>query len=161
MKPNDIIIGGRVHATMLQGLLDQITTAGIKFGYGEGATTIEQLRRALNRNGHLLLVADENKQLDSLADYCVQHGIAFDRRRGEEFVCFRMGMKRSMPHDAGGEALYDAENIRPIAGELARLLTVKLSKAKLLTATVRVIRRLHGLLPPEVEPLPPVEFEET
>jgi len=161
MKPNDLVIGGKLSATVLQELLDQIATAGVKVRGGDGSTTIEQLRQALDKDGHLLLAVDQDKQLDGLADFCVRHGISFDRRRGEETVCFRSGMKRPTSPDAGGEALYDHDNIRPIAKELATLLTIKVSKAKLTAATVRVIRRLHGLLPPEIEPLPPAIIEET
>src|SRR5437868_7101645 len=106
MKPNDLIIGGKFPAALLQDLLDRITTANVNLGYCDDATTTEQLRHALNGNGHLLLLADQDKQLDEVADLCVRRGISFDRRRGEEFLCFRTGMAHPMPHDAGGEALY-------------------------------------------------------
>ena len=66
-------------------------------------------------------------------------------------------MKRPVSPDKGGEALLDAGNIRPLAKEVARLVTVTLTRQKLLAAVTKVIRHLNSLLPPE---LPPLEIEE-
>ena len=62
-----------------------------------------------------------------------------------------------MPLDKGSDALLDAGNIRPLAKEVARLVTVTLTRQKLLDAVTKVIRHLNSLLPPE---LPPLEVEE-
>ena len=72
-------------------------------------------------------------------------------------VYFRPGMKRPEPSDKSSDALLDTGNIRPVAKELAGLVTVALTREKVLAAAVKVIRHLNALLPPE---LPPLEIEE-
>ena len=162
--PNDIAIGGTLPAALLHEFLDKIVSIGVKTGGRDGtafsANTVEQLSQALNESGHLVLVADQDTQLNDLGDFCVRHGMGFDRRATTRNLYFRPGMQRPTQPDMGGEALYDADNIRPLAKELAKLLSIKLTREKLLAATVKVVRQLHGLLPPEVEPLPPLEIKE-
>lgn len=157
----EIIIGGKLPAAQLEKFLGSIASSGAKVGGhdGEGfsAKTAEQLRQVLNENGHLLLVADRNEQLDELAGFCVEHGIVFDRRGDNGNICFRQGMKYPVSPDKGSDALLDVGNIRPLAKEVARLVTVTLTRQKLLAAATKVIRHLNSLLPPE---LPPLEIEE-
>jgi hypothetical protein len=157
----DITIGGKMPAALLEEFLGELNSTGAMVGGHDSekfcATTAQQLRKVLDDNGHLLLVADK---FDELEGFCVRHGIAFDRRGTVGNICFRAGMSHPTSPDTGGDALLDADNIRPVAKELARLVTVKLTKEKLLAATVKVIRHLHGLLPPEIAPLPPLDIEE-
>ena len=164
MARTEIIIGGKVPAMLLVEFLDELNSAGAKVGRHDGADAAfqdaEQLRRVLDDNGYLILVADQDRQIEGLARFCVTHGIAFDRRIAAGKVCFRPDRPRPAVPDMGGEALLDSDNIRPIAKELAKLVTVKVTREKLLAATVKVIRHLHGLLPPEIEPLPPLEIGE-
>jgi hypothetical protein len=149
----DIIIGGKLPAALLEEFLGKIGSSQSKFG----TETTEQLRQVLNENGHLLLMADK---VDELAGFCVQHGIPFDRRNAAGIICFRPGMTSPMLVETRCEALLDASNIRPIAKELAGLVTAKLTREKVLSVTVKVIRHLNSLLPPEIEPLPRLEIEE-
>ena len=161
MARTEIIIGGRLHAALLEEFLDTIDSCGLKIGKRDGADaafqTAGQLRQALNASGHLVLVADQVRQLRELEDYCAKLGIAFDRRGDDGNVYFRHGMNKPMPDDKGSDALLDAGNIRPLAKEVARLVTVTLTRQKLLDAVTKVIRHLNSLLPPE---LPPLEIEE-
>ncbi len=155
----EIIIGGKLHAALVEEFMDEISAIGAKVGglHGEKffAETAEQLRRGLDKNGHLVLAA---AKFDDLAGYCVKHGIAFDQNGEGQKLRFRQGMNK--PVDDHCEALLDAGNIRPVAKELAGLVTITLTKEKVLAAAVKVIRHLNALLPPEVEPLPPLEIEE-
>ena len=156
----EIIVGGKVSARLLEEFLGRVASTGAKVGKHDGgplgAKTAEQLRRAIDKNGHLLLVAAE---FDDLEGFCVEHGIAFDRRGDGGDVCFRPGMNKPMNNRCDG--LLDAGKIRPVAKELAGLVTVTLTKEKVLAAAaVKVIRHLNALLPPEIEPLPPLEIEE-
>ena len=54
-----------------------------------------------------------------------------------------------IPVDAGGGK-----------GGTLGLVTTQLTRAKVLAAARKVINQLHSLLPPEIEPLPPLEIEE-
>ena len=127
------------------------------------------MREALDEDGHLFLVDDQARcgQFEELESFCVKHGIPFDRHSGarHEFdaanVKFRPGMKRpaEVSSNNDGDALVCAESIRTIAKELTRLVTVKVTREKLLAA-VKVIQHLNSLLPSEIEPLPPFEIEE-
>ena len=154
----EIIIGGKLPARLLEEFLDKLNSTGTKVGRHDGADAVfqnsGQLRQALNKSGHLALVADK---FDELERFCVEHGIAFDVRRAAGNICFRQGMNKPMPDDKGSDALLDTGNIRPVAKELAGLVTIALTKEKVLAAAVRVIRHLNALLPPE---LPPLEIEE-
>ena len=87
----------------------------------------------------------------------MKHGMPFDRHAATGNISFRPGTKRPMPHDKGSDALLDAGNIRPLATEVARLVTTTLTREKLLAAVTKVVRHLNSLLPPE---LPPLEIEE-
>lgn len=75
---------------------------------------------------------------------------------------FRPGMKQPvvMSSNNGGDSLTDVDRLRPVAKELARLATARLTKDKLLAAVRKASRILKKLLPPEVEPLPPLEIVE-
>ena len=156
----EIAIGGKVPAALLEEFLDKLNSSGVRVGKRDGAgaafQTAEQLHRVLDESGHLVLLA-EQARFRGLQDYCTRHGIAYDLRRAAGNICFRPGMKEPKPLDKHCEALLDTGNIRPIAKELAGLVTIKLSKEKVLATAVKVIRHLNGLLPPE---LPPFEIEE-
>ena len=160
----DITIGGRLPAALLEEFLAELDSTGGKVGSHDGedsgAGNAGQLRRVLDGNGHLLLVADDARKFEGLEGFCMQHNLSFDRHSATGNACFRPGMPRPIPPDQGCEALLDAGTIRPIAKEVAQLVTVRLTREKLLAATVKVIRHLHSLLPPEIEPLPPLEIEE-
>jgi hypothetical protein len=172
--PGEITIGGKVPATLLQEFLGELNSTSAKVGAYDGAEfvakTAADLRGVLDENGHLFLADDRapNGQFAELEDFCVRHGIPFDRhsdaRHGfkAENVTYRPGMKRpaEMPSDDSGDALLRAETVRPIAKELARLVTTKLTREKVLAAAKKVIRHLYSLLPPEIEPLPPLEIVE-
>jgi hypothetical protein len=164
MARTEIIIGGKLPAVLLVEFLDELNSTGAEVGRHDGADAAfqdaEQLRRALDDDGHLPLVADQDRQFDELARFCATHGIAFDRRIAAGKVYFRPDRRRPAVPDMNGDALLDSDNIRPIAKELAKLATVKLTWEKLLAATVKVIRHLHGLLPSEIKPLPPLEIGE-
>jgi hypothetical protein len=54
----------------------------------------------------------------------------------------------------------DADRIRPVAKSLSRLAVGRLSKDRLLAAVRKASRKLDRLLPPEVEPLPPLDIVE-
>ena len=53
----------------------------------------------------------------------------------------------------------DVERLRPVARQLARLATGRLTKDKLLAAVKKASKKLAELLPPEVEPLPPLQVD--
>ena len=169
--PGMMTIGGKVPAAVLKKFLKQITSTHASLGEYSGpaftCATAEQLLRALDEKGHLVLADVEARfgMFEDLEAFCVEHGIPFDRHsdaRHEfdaENAMFRPGMKSPLvvPSNNAGDDLFNAEAIRPVAKELARLLTAKLTKEKLRAAAVKVIRHLHSLLPPEVEPLPPLQ----
>ena len=156
----EIAIGGKLPAKVLEEFLDELDSTGAKVckhdGEGAAFQNAEQLRQAVDESGHLVLLADQ-AQFKGLQDYCATHGIAFDLRGAAGNMFFRPGMTEPKPLDKHCEALLDTGNIRPIAKELAGLVTVNLSKEKVLAAAVKIIRHLNGLLPPE---LPPFEIEE-
>jgi hypothetical protein len=160
----DITIGGKIPAALLGKFLAELDSTGAKVGShggGEsGAGNAEQLRRVLDGNGHLPLTAEDVRAFEGLEGFCMQHDIPFDRHSATGNACFRPGMRSAMSPDQGGEALLDAGTIRPIAKEVARLVTVRLTREKLLAAAAKVIRHLNSLLPPEIEPLPPLKIEE-
>ncbi len=164
MARAEIVIGGKVPAMLHQEFLAALNSTGGKVGRHDGADAAfhdtEQMRRALDDEGHLPLVADQDRQFDELEGFCMMHGIAFDRHIAAGKVYFRPDRRRLAVPDMDGAALLESDNIRPVAKELAKLVTVKVTREKLLAATVKVIRHLHGLLPPEIEPLPPFEIGE-
>ena len=133
------------------------------------ARNVEELRKALDEDGHLFLVNDQARygMFEELEDFLCQHGIPFDRHSDARFefdaenVMFRPGMKRpvEMPSNNDGDALLDVERLRPVARQLARLATGRLTKDKLLAAVKKASKKLTELLPPEVEPLPPLQVD--
>jgi len=153
-------IGGKIPATVLEEFLVTARVADAKVGGFDGpdfrARTAKELRTILDQGGHLQLAAGRFAEME---DFCVMHDIPFDRYDGDGNVSFRAGMRgpERLSLDRCEEALLDAGNIRPVARELAALVTVKLNKKKVLETVVKVIRRLNALLPPE---LPPLEIEE-
>ena len=172
--PGEITIGGKVPADLLEAFLGELNSAEAKVGGYDGADaafqSARELREALNNDGHLFLVDDQAQcgMFEDLEAFCVKHGIAFDRHSDAKYeydaenVYFRPGMKEpeSVPSNNDGEALLRVETIRPVAKELARLVTTTLTREKVLAAAKKVIRHLNSLLPPEVEPLPPLEIVE-
>ncbi len=171
--PGEITIGGKVPAALLEEFLGELNSTGAKVGAYDGAEfvakTAADLRQVLDESGRLFLASDRapNGQFAELEDFCVRHGIPFDRhsdaRHGfkAENVMYRPGMKRpaEVPNDSG-DVLLRAETVRPLAKEVARLVTARLTQEKLLAAATRVIRHLYSLLPPEIEPLPRLEIVE-
>ena len=154
----EIMIGGKLPASLLEQFLGELNSTGARVGKHDGekfgVKTADDLRQVLDESGHLLLVADK---FDELECFCMAHGIAFDRNGNGRNVYFRPGMKRPEPSDKSSDALLDTGNIRPVAKELAGLVTVALTREKVLAAAVKVIRHLNALLPPE---LPPLDIEE-
>ena len=153
----EIVIGGKLPAMLLQEFLAELNSTGARVGVHDGVDvafqTADDLRNAVDDNGHLLLVAGK---FEGLERFCVTHGISFDRHSDAGNICFRPGMKQPVP-DTGSDALLDAGNIRPLAKEVSRLVTVTLTRQKLLVAVTKVVRHLNSLLPPE---LPPLEIGE-
>ena len=156
----EIVIGGKPPAMLLEEFLAELNSTGARVGRHDGEKfgdkTAAQLRQVLDEDGHLLLVADRDGQFEGLERFCVTHGISFDRHSDAGNICFRPGMKQPVP-DKGSDALLNAGNIRPLAQEVSRLVTITLTRQKLLAAVTKVIRHLNSLLPPE---LPPLEIEE-
>jgi hypothetical protein len=157
LRAADITIGGKVPAALLAAFLDELNSTGAKVGRHDGAVAVfqnaEQVRKVLDDSGHLLLVADKESRFSELADFCVKHRIPFDRRGNGGSVYFRQGMTTPMPSDKRSESLLDTGNIRPVAKELAGLVSITLTREKVLAAAVKVIRHLNNLLPPELPPL--------
>ena len=157
----EIIIGGKLPARLLPEFLENISSSSARVGRHDGeefgAKTVEQLRKVLDENGYLVLVADRNEQLTGLTDFCVKHGIAFDRHDDGGNICFRQGMNSPMSVNKSSDALLDTGNIRPLAKEVAGLVTIALTRQKLLAAVTKVIRHLNSLLPPELPPLEIIE----
>ena len=128
----------------------------------------EELRQALDENGHLFLVNDQARygMFEELEDFLCEHDIPYDRHSDARFewdaenVTFRPGMERplEMPSNKDGDTLLRMDQIRPLAKELARLATAKLTKGKILAVVRKASRKLNKLLPPEVEPLPPLQI---
>jgi hypothetical protein len=169
--PGEIRIGGNVPADLLEEFLGEIEASGAKVGGYDGSAftggTAEELCRALDGNGHLFLVDDEARYgtFEELEDFLCEHGIPYDRHSDARFewdaenVKFRPGMDRPLetPSNGNGDELLRADGIRPIVKELARLATAGLTKDELLAAVRKASRKLKRLLPPEVEPLPPLQ----
>jgi hypothetical protein len=172
--PGEIKIGGSVPAALLDEFLRQVASAGGFVGGYDGTAAAcadaDGLRRALDENGHLVLADPEARYgcFEELEEWCVRHGVPFDRHSDakhefdSENVRFRPGMKRPVvtPSDNCGSDLVDADRIRPVAKSLSRLAVGRLSKDRLLAAVRKASRKLDRLLPPEVEPLPPLDIVE-
>ena len=69
-----------------------------------------------------------------------------------------MKQPESVPSNNAGDDLFSADAVRPVVKELTKVVTAGLTREKLKAAAVKVIRHLNSLLPPEVEPLPPLEI---
>ena len=102
--------------------------------------TAEQLLRALDEKGHLVLADVEARfgMFEDLEAFCVEHGIPFDRHSDARYefdaenVMFRPGMKSPLviSSNNAGDDLFNAEAIRPVAKELARLLDRQVDQGK-------------------------------
>jgi len=169
--PGKITIGGNIPCALLGQFLGAVRSSGASAGdYGdspfEGATA-EDLRGALDEDGHLRLADPEAcyGQFDDLEGFLQEHGIPFDRHSDARYefdavnVMFRPGMERPVvaASNNAGDSLTDADSLRPVARELARLATAGLTKDELLAAVAKANRDLEAVLPPEVEPLEIVE----
>jgi hypothetical protein len=172
--PGEIKIGGSVPTALVDEFLRQVSCAGGSVGGYDGPAfdcrDAEGLREALNESGHLVLADPEARygQFEELEQWCVRHGVAFDRHSDAKWeydaenVRFRPGMKHPVvvPSDNCGSDLVDADRIRPVAQKLARLAVGRVSKDRLLAALRKACRKLDRLLPPQVAPLPPLEIVE-
>ena len=125
------------------------------------------MRQALDENGHLFLADNQARfgMFEELEGFLCEHGIPFDRHSDARYefdaenVRFRPGMDRPLevPSNDAGDNLMDVDMIRPVAKELARLAAGKLTHDKLLAAVQEASGKLNEVLPPEVEPLPPLQ----
>ena len=170
--PGEITIGGGVPASLLDEFLREVASTGGSVGGYEGAAfdrlDAEGLRQALDGDGSCNWRTPRRRfgQFEELEDFCVRHGIPFDRHSDakqeydSENVRFRPGMERPVvvSSDNCGRDLVEADGIRSVAKELARMATAGTTGDKLLAAVEKAGRKLDGLLPPEVEPLPPLEI---
>ena len=173
--PGEITIGGKVPSALLEEFLGEVASSGASVGdYGDApfdGRTAEELRGALDEDGHLRLADPEAcyGQFDDLEAFCVRHGIPFDRHSDARYefdavnVTFRPGMERPVvvASNNAGDSLAEVDGIRSVARELAWLVTAGLTKDELLAAVAKASKDLEALLPPEVEPLPPLEIVET
>ena len=155
---------------MKNSLANSVST-GAKVGGYDGTEfncqNADELRQALDENGHLFLVNNQARfgMFEELEGFLCEHGIPFDRHSDARYefdaenVRFRPGMDRpvEVPSNDTGDDLMDADVIRPVAKELARLAEARLTKDKLLAAVQEASRKLNKVLPPEVEPLPPLQ----
>jgi len=170
--PGEITIGGKVSAALLDRFLGELKSAGGRTGGYDGdpfeAKDADELRLALDNDGLLVLADPEASygRFEELEAFCVEHGIPFDRHSDAKYefdaenVYFRPGMKapESVPSNNAGDDLFSAEAVRPVVKELTKVVTAGLTREKLKAAAVKIIRHLNSLLPPEVEPLPPLEI---
>ena len=170
--PGEIRIGGTIPGDVLEAFLGEVNSTGAKVSGYEGMEaafkTAADLTEALDENGHLFLVDDQARggMFEELEAFCVKHGIPFDRHSDARYeydaenVSFRSGMKEpvSIPSNNDGEDLFSVAAVRPVVKELTKVVTARLNREKLKAAAVRIIRHLNSLLPPEVEPLPPLEL---
>jgi hypothetical protein len=170
--PGEIVIGGKVPSVLLEEFLGEVASTYAFVGGYEGAPfggrTAEELRGALDENGHLRLADPEARfgQFEELEEFCVRHGIPFDRHSDARYefdavnVMFRPGMEHPVEtaSNNAGDALADVDALRPVTRELARLATAGLTKNELLAAVAKASRDLEAVLPPEVEALPPLEI---
>jgi hypothetical protein len=169
--PGEITIGGKIPADLLEGFLREATSAGASVGdYEEAAfaaETVEELLKALDEDGHLVLADAQASygQFEGLEAFCIRNGIPFDRHSDAHYefdaenVYFRPGMEHParVLSDNAGDDLTDADKIRAVARELARLTTAGLDGEGLLAAVLTASEELNVALPSEVEPLPPLK----
>ena len=169
--PGEIRIGGNVSADLLEELLGELSSTGAKVGGYDGTEfncqSADELRQALDENGHLFLVNDQARfgMFEEVEGFLCEHDIPFDRHSGARYefdaenVRFRPGMDRpvEVSSNGTGDDLMDVDVIRPVAKELACLAEAKLTHDKLLAAVQEASRKLNEVLPPEVESLPPLQ----
>jgi hypothetical protein len=169
--PGEIRIGGDIPADLLEELFGELSSTGAKIGGYDGTDfncqNADELRQALEENGHLFLADDQARfrMFEELEGFLCEHDIPFDRHSDARYefdaenVRFRPGMERPLevPSNGTGDDLMDVNKIRPVARELARLAEAKLTHDKLLAAVQEASRKLNEALPPEVEPLPPLQ----
>jgi len=172
--PAEITIGGKVPAGLLEEFLGELNSAGARAGSYEGdpfeAKDADELRQSLDEKGHLVLADTEASygQFDGLEAFCAKHGTPFDRHSDAHYefdavnVRFRPGMESelSLCSNNRSEDLTDVDKIRPITKELARLAEAELGHEEFLAAVAKASGELAEALPPEVEPLPPLEIVE-
>jgi len=170
----EVRIGGNVPAGLLDRFLGELNSAGVRVGGYDGdpldAHNAAELRQALDEDGHLVLADAEASygQFEELEAFCVQHGILFDRHSDAHFeydsenVYLRVGMETPMSvySNSQSEDLTDVGKLRPVARELARLAQAALTHDELRAAVVKASGDLAAALPPEVEPLPPLQIVE-
>ena len=170
--PGEITIGGKIPAALLEEFLGEVASSGASVGdYGNApfdGRTAEELRGTLDENGQLRLADPEAcyGQFEELEGFLQEHGIPFDRHSDARYefdavnVMFRPGMERpvEVASNNAGDSLADAGELRQVARELARLATAGLTNDKLLAAVAKTSRDLEAVLPPDVEPLPPLEI---
>ena len=172
--PAEITIGGKMPTGLLDHFLGELRSAGVRVGGYDGdpfdAKTVDELRQVLDEGEHLVLADAEASygQFEDLEEFCVQHGIPFDRHNDAHFefdsenVHFRAGMESPLAVYSNNQSddLTDVAKVRPVASELARLAKAKLTHDELLAAVVKASGDLAKALPPEVDPLPPLEIVE-
>lgn len=172
--PGEITIGGKIPAALLEEFLREAMSTGASVGdYEEAAFaagTVEELLKALDEDGHLVLADPQASygQFEELEAFCIRNGIPFDRHSDAHYefdaenVRFRPGMDRParVTSDNAGDDLTDADEIRAVARELVRLTTAGLDGEGLLAAVMKASVELNEALPPEVEPLPPLKVVE-
>ena len=170
--PAEIRIGGKVPATLLEGFLSEIASAGISVGGYDGPAfdckNADDLRQSLDDQGCLVLADNQASygQFEGLEAFCITNDIPFDRHSDAHYefdaqnVRFRPGMEHpaQVCSNNCGDDLMDADKVRPVARALARLATARLDREGLLAAVRKASRKLNKALPPEVEPLPPLEL---
>jgi hypothetical protein len=170
----EISIGGKVPAGTLKKFLEELNSIRGRVGGYDGdpfgAETADELRQALDESGHLHLADAEASfgQFEDLEEFCVKKVIPFDRHSDahydfdSETVYFRAGMESPLAVYSNNQSddLTDVAKVRPIAKELARLAKGGLTTDELLAAVVKVSGDLAAALPPEVDPLPPLEIVE-
>ncbi len=170
----EIRIGGKVPAEAMERFLNELNSNSGRMGGYDGdpfdAHNADDLRRTLDEDGHLHLADAEASfgQFEDLEAFCRERCIPFDRHSDAHYefdsenVYFRAGMESpvSTYSNSLSNDLVDAAKVRPFAKELARLAKAKLTHNDLLAAVVKVSDDLAATLPPEVEPLPPLEIVE-
>jgi hypothetical protein len=169
--PAEIRIGGNLPAQLLEEFFAEIRSTGATAGGFDGPAfdckNADDLRQTRDEQGRLVLADAEASygQFEGLEVFCLRHGILFDRHSDAHYefdaenVYFRPGMKHPAQVSSNncGDDLMAADEVRTVAKALVRLAKAKLTKEKLLAAVAKAGRKLKRLLPPEVEPLPPLE----
>ena len=169
--PGEIKIGGGVPAPLLDEFLREVVSTGASVGGYDGAASdrldAEGLRQALDGKGHLHLADAEARfgQFEEIEDFCVRHGIPFDRHSDakeydSENVRFRPGMEHPVVVSSDNAVVtsWTPTGSARSPGAWLAWRAAGRPKDKLLAAVRKATRKLDGLLPPEVNPLPPLEI---